>query len=52
MMDAHHLSAYIVMLLGVALLALVPTERWHPSRSGLFILGGILLLALVVGRLL
>ena len=50
MMDARHLSAYAVMLLGACLLLLVPTERWSPSRSGLVVLGGILLIALLVGR--
>ena len=48
----RHVVAYATACFGIFLLAALPVERWHPVKSGLFVLFALLAIALVVGDLL
>lgn len=52
MLSPHQIAAYTIIVLGIGFMVMVPTERWHPVKASLFVLGTMLVLALVAGSLL
>ena len=51
-LSTHQIAAYFVVVLGIGFMVMVPIERWHPVKASLFVLGTMLVLALVAWSLL